>query len=160
MTESQREVINIRVAPVFHAADAYVDFIVMMNNTFPIEMDVVDKDTGESTVLSADKNTITKMSYEVMCNFLIKIVSSTKTLNFRNTYILFLIMDKIGLPNLSETLIDQFIEDNLKKLLKKWALVSNEQALDFTGVCGLIGNGQILLANFGDRIDKKLLTYS
>jgi SpoVK/Ycf46/Vps4 family AAA+-type ATPase len=155
MTETQRAFINIRVAPVFQAADAYIDFIVMMNDSFPIQMDVLDKDTGESTVLSADKNTITKMVYEVMRSFLIKIVSSIKNINFSNTYILFLIMDKIGLPNLSETLIDQFIEDNLKNLLKQWALVSKERALDFTGVCGLIENGQLLLAEFGDRIDNK-----
>ena len=64
MTETQRAFINIRVAPVFQAADAYIDFIVMMNDSFPIQMDVLDKDTGESTVLSADKNTITKMVYE------------------------------------------------------------------------------------------------
>jgi hypothetical protein len=81
MTENQREFINIRVAPVFQAADAYIDFIVMMNNSFPIEMDFTS-----DIVISADKKGITKMVYIIMLNFMVKIVSFTKNINFDNTY--------------------------------------------------------------------------
>jgi hypothetical protein len=73
-------------------------------------------------------------------------------------YIYVLITTRFGyldISNLPETLIDRLmIEGNVKNRLTN-CLVSKEHARDFTEICGLLGNAQLLLANFGDRVDQK-----
>jgi hypothetical protein len=154
MRHSEMTRIDDEIAPILHAADAYIEFIMMMKRAFPmIEMEVKYKDTGNAAEIDDTKDVIA-LVYTMMQKFFIKIVSSTKNLNFSNTYVFFLLMDRSGLPNVPETLMERFIEEDLKNILKS-LLVPKQQALNFGDECVLLENGQILLAKFGDRVDKK-----
>jgi hypothetical protein len=54
MEQNRRAQIDARIAPIFRASDAYINFIVMMINVFPINLtlqsqDVIDSPAGDKS---------------------------------------------------------------------------------------------------------------
>jgi AAA+ superfamily predicted ATPase len=145
MLQTRRAQIDVRIAPMLHAADAYNDFIIAIQHDFPIEMD-------GKTYSSHDRAAVTKAIYCIMYNFVQIIVRWVGNTNYQDTYLLFLLLQKSGtkMPNvttLSPDSFDLYIEKYLKNSYND-EILSKTLSLDFSEVCRWLEVGQKLLARF------------
>lgn len=154
MTQPQRRHIDTRMGPIFIASDEYVKFMLMMQKSFQINIDLDLK--GDDVNSVADRAGLNRAVYAILYNFIKKIVQLSENLSFENTYIMFLIMKKLDAKALSipERVIDEFIEGKFAKIC--WDGVSmGEASLDFTEICGLLACGREAFIHFRDKIHRK-----
>jgi Cdc6-like AAA superfamily ATPase len=152
MEQNRRAQIDARIAPIFRASDAYINFIVMMINVFPINLTLQGQD---SIPPDADKSGVTRAVYDMIFNFAQMVVRWVGNLNFENMYILFLILQKFGLgaSNAQESHVDWFIENTLKE-----GCLDREPSLDFSELCGLLAAGQKVFITYSGKIRDKHAT--
>jgi Holliday junction resolvasome RuvABC ATP-dependent DNA helicase subunit len=157
MTQTQRGDIDSRMAPILRATDAYIDFIATMKNNFPINLEF---DLTGDLDSSSRKTDVSYAVYISLYNFAVAVVRWSGTLTFKNTYILFTIMRKtnkgtLDIDHLPSIVIDQFIENDFRKIGYD-AISSKPPALDqFNEVYGLLQVGQTIFTRFENKISDK-----
>jgi hypothetical protein len=82
LTHSER--IDTRIAPILHAADAYIDFMVAIREEFPFDIKLNFR--GEDNV-STNKDSLTRAVYVILVNFILILMRRSRKVNFTNAYI-------------------------------------------------------------------------